>query len=104
LNVDGCVNDITAIKMFAPTKMSISPNPSDGELKISIGTQEQGSFSLVVFDIQGREVYRTDFTKTDKIFEQKDLNINTLNLRNGIYTIHLTAPWTLLREQVVVVR
>ena len=104
LNVDGCVNDITAIKMFSPTRMSISPNPSDGELKVSIVTQEQGSFSLVVFDIQGREVFRTAFSKSDKTFEQKDFNINTLQLGNGIYTIHLTAPWTMHREQVVVVR
>ena len=104
LKVDDCLNDIKSLKMFTPTKMTISPNPSDGELKVSIGTQEQGSFSLVVFDLQGREVYRTEFSKSDKTFEQKDYNINTLNLGNGIYTIHLTAPWTLLREQVVVMR
>ena len=104
LNVDGCVNDISGILSFTPTKMTISPNPSDGELKVIIGTQEQGSFSLVVFDVQGREVYCTEFSKSDKTFEQKEYNINTLQLGNGIYTIHLTAPWTLLREQVVVVR
>ncbi|MBX3042975.1 MAG: T9SS type A sorting domain-containing protein [Candidatus Kapabacteria bacterium] len=104
LSVDGCVNDIATIQMFAPTRMSVSPNPSGGELKVNIGTQEDGSFRLVIFDVQGREVYRTEFTKSDKTFEQKDYNINTQNLGNGIYTIHLTAPWTLLREQVVVVR
>jgi hypothetical protein len=104
LTVDGCVNDITTIQMFTPTRMTISPNPSDGELKVSIGTQEEGSFSLIVFDVQGIEVYRSEFTRNDRTFEQKDYNINTQNLGNGIYTIHLTAPWTLLREQVVVVR
>jgi hypothetical protein len=104
LTVDGCVNDITTIQMFTPTKMTISPNPSDGELKVSIGTQEEGSFSLIVFDVQGIEVFRSEFTRNDRTFEQKDYNINTQNLGNGIYTIHLTAPWTLLREQVVVVR
>jgi len=104
LTVDGCVNDITTIQMFTPTKMTISPNPTDGELKVSIGTQEEGSFRLVIFDVQGREVYRSEFTRNERTFEQKDYNINTQNLGNGIYTIHLTAPWTLLREQVVVVR
>ena len=104
LKVDDCLNDIKSLKMFTPTKMAISPNPSDGELKVSIGTQEQGSFSLVVFDVQGREVFRTEFSKSDKTFKQKNFNINTQNLGNGIYTIHLTAPWTLLREQVVIIK
>ncbi|MBX3042974.1 MAG: T9SS type A sorting domain-containing protein [Candidatus Kapabacteria bacterium] len=99
-----CQVPIRGIQQFAPTRMSVSPNPSGGELKVNIGTQEDGSFRLVIFDVQGREVYRTEFTKSDKTFEQKDYNINTQNLGNGIYTIHLTAPWTLLREQVVVVR
>ena len=99
-----CQVPIRGIQQYTPTRMTISPNPTDSELKVSIGSQEQGSFSLVVFDVQGREVYRTEFSKSDKIFEQKDYNINTQNLGNGIYTIHLTAPWTLLREQVVVVR
>ncbi len=99
-----CQVPIRGIQQYTPTRMSISPNPTDGELKVSIGTQEEGSFRLVIFDVQGREVYRTEFTKSDKTFEQKDYNINTQNLGNGIYTIHLTAPWTLLREQVVVVR
>ena len=99
-----CQVPIRGIQPYTPTRMTLSPNPSDGELKVSIGTQEQGSFSLIVFDVQGREVYRSEFTKSNKTFEQKDYNINTQNLGNGIYTIHLTAPWTLLREQVVVVR
>ncbi|MFA5512868.1 MAG: T9SS type A sorting domain-containing protein, partial [Candidatus Kapaibacterium sp.] len=99
-----CQVSIRGIQQFTPTRMSISPNPSDGELKVSIGTQEEGSFSLIIFDVQGVEVFRSEFTRNDRTFEQKDYNINTQNLGNGIYTIHLTAPWTLLREQVVVVR
>ncbi len=104
LKIDGCVNDLSGIQIFKPTTMKVAPNPADGDLKVTVATQEEGSFSIIIYDFQGREVAKSEFKRSNRIYEEKDYTFNITGLGTGVYSVHLTAPWTLKREQLVIVK
>ena len=104
LKIDGCVNDLSGIQIFKPTTLQVAPNPADGDLKVTVGTQEEGNFSIIIYDFQGREVAKSEFSRNNRIYEEKDYTFNISGLGTGVYSVHLTAPWTLKREQLVIVK
>jgi len=104
LNVDGCVNDLSGLQMFKKTSMKVAPNPADGDLKVTVGTQEEGSFSIVIYDFQGREVAKSEFKRSNKNYEENDYTFNISGLGTGVYSVHLTAPWTMKREQLLIIK
>jgi hypothetical protein len=104
LRVDGCINNISGLQMFKPTTMKITPNPSDSEIKVQLSSQSTGAFSIIIYDMQGREVARESFVKTNQNYETRDYLFNINNLGAGIYSVHLNAPWSFLREQVVIIK
>jgi hypothetical protein len=104
LKIDGCVNDLSGIQIFKPTTLKVAPNPADGDLKVSVGTQEEGSFSIIIYDFQGREVAKSEFNRNIRIYEENDYTFNIKGLGTGIYSVHLTAPWTMKMEQLVIVK
>jgi len=104
LKIDGCVNDLSGIQIFKPTTMKVAPNPADDDLKVTVVTQEEGSFSIVIYDFQGREVAKSEFKRSNKIYEEKDYTFNINGLGTGVYSVHLTAPWTLKREPLLIVK
>ena len=104
LKIDGCVNDLSGIQIFKPTTLKVAPNPAESDLKVSVGTQEEGSFSIIIYDFQGCEVAKSEFKRSDKTYEEKDYTFNISGLGTGVYSVHLTAPWTMKREQLVIVK
>jgi hypothetical protein len=104
LKIDGCVNDLSGIQIFKPTTMKVAPNPADGDLKVTVATQEEGSFSIIIYDFQGREVAKSEFKRSNKIYEENDYKFNISVLGTGVYSVHLTAPWTLKRERLLIVK
>ncbi len=104
LQVEGCVNEISGLQMFVPTGMTITPNPSDRGVKVQLKSQEEGTFKLSIYDIQGRKVAENGFVKTNRNFEIREFYFDTIELGNGTYTLHLEAPWTYLKEQIVIMR
>ncbi|MDD4847391.1 MAG: T9SS type A sorting domain-containing protein [Bacteroidales bacterium] len=54
--------EVTALSVnideIAASKLSISPNPSQGQFQIT--TDQSNSYPVVVFDVTGREVYRNE--------------------------------------------
>ena len=104
LKIDGCVNDLSGIQIFKPTTMKVAPNPADGDLKVTVGTQEEGSFSIIIYDFQGREVLKSEFKRNNRVYEENDYLFNISGLGTGVYSVHLTAPWTLKRERLLIVK
>ncbi|MDD1444040.1 T9SS type A sorting domain-containing protein, partial [Dolichospermum sp. ST_sed3] len=102
LKIEGCVINIRPIQMFNQTKLSITPNPSDGDIKISVETQEQGSFKIEIFNIQGQNIYSKEFTKSNLINEEFDYYFDTTEMGSGVYSVHLTSPWHIIRKQLVI--
>jgi hypothetical protein len=102
LKIEGCVINIRPIQLFKPTKLSIAPNPTDGDIKMSVETQEQGSFKIEIFNIQGQSIYIKNFRRSNAGFEEFEFNYDTKEMGSGVYSVHLTSPWHIIREQLVI--
>lgn len=104
LTVEGCVNDLSGVQMFIPTKMQIAPNPAEEAITLSIITQEEGNFRIEIYDYTGKIVLKDDFKRTSKTLETIDLTYDTRTLGNGTYTVQLITQWTKLSKQVVIMK
>ena len=62
---------------------SIYPNPNKGTFNIVINNTSNEKLSIKITDVIGKVVYKKQFEKTERIFEQIDLS----NLAKGIYFI-----------------
>ena len=102
LKIEGCVNNIRPIQLFKPTTLSIAPSPTDGELKLSIETQEKGSFKIEIFNLQGQSIYTKEFVKSNSSYEEFDYYYDTQEMGSGVYSIHLSSLWNVIRKQLVI--
>lgn len=79
-----------------------SPNPANGESKVSYRLSESGSLRISMYDASGKEIaVLFDGTQTSG---EHVLNINAGNYMSGLYTlvlqsgnIHLTTPITIVK-------
>jgi hypothetical protein len=60
------------------TNISLYPNPNTGDFTISYNIEQNAT--LYIFDAQGKQVYSLLLSA-----EQKSIEVNNLNLANGIY-------------------
>jgi hypothetical protein len=47
-------------------------------------------------------MYTKEFIKSNSSFEEFELNYNTKELGSGVYSVHLTSPWHIISEQLVI--
>ena len=67
-------------------RMNIYPNPSNGELNINLNGNEEGNYTLSIFDQRGQEV----FNKTSIVNgSYQVLNYQLQALSKGVYSIRL---------------
>lgn len=67
------------------SKITLSPNPSNGDIKISMKFSYLGKAKILVFDILGNNVYSQEISKNLPIYEE---NLQ-LVLNNGIYIVKI---------------
>ncbi len=104
LSVTGCVNTLSEILIFSPTKLTISPNPSFQDIDISISSQEEGHFQLLIIDILGNVIYKQTYDKSNRNYEQQSYHLSSEQLINGTYNVLLISPWYRLSEQLLIMR
>jgi hypothetical protein len=67
-------------------KIVLSPNPTNGKLKLETGNLNGGEIKIRVLDVLGKEVFSTQFTNSDETnVHEMDLS----NLINGIYFLQV---------------
>lgn len=67
-----------------PTKFTISPNPASKDLNIGIVYDASRDYSIEVYDVLGKQIYRGQLSKNDT-------SINVYNWRAGVYLVKLTS-------------
>jgi len=102
LLVDGCVNTLSQIQIFKPTSMIISPNPASETIQIEIASQEEGTFKLKLYDLQGQLIKEMEYTKSNRNYEQKELQIIVESIATGQYILQLSSPWSKIEKSVVI--
>lgn len=78
---------------------SIYPNPSDGVFTISLMDFTEKDFSIIVFDITGRNVYSEQIACTGSKFEK---NIDLNNLSDGIYYLKFVSEEKVFTRKITV--
>lgn len=96
-----CVRNMSRVQSFKPSKMSISPNPSSDKINVKISSGEKGLFELLIYNMQGVEVYKTLWASND--FSEKAIQINSSDFSGGLYQAVLRSPTDCLFEKVLVV-
>mgnify|MGYP001041512204 FL=1 len=70
---------------FELSNLSVYPNPSNGLINVSFQTTSNDAVEIVLFDLQGRKVFRSKQNSNNQsMFNQ---SINTRRLSNGIYLL-----------------
>lgn len=77
--------------------IKIYPNPANNELIVSTEKLPKGVWQIKIFNIQGQLVYNTLSDYSDKKYF-----INTSNLANGIYFIHLKNNALQFNQKVII--
>jgi hypothetical protein len=65
--------------------VTVSPNPSRGNCRITLNEEWQGNIQLSVRDISGKEVFATNFESNG---QKRELPLNFSQLPSGLYFIH----------------
>jgi len=64
----------------------IYPNPSKSNITLVLNSAVNGNAVVVIYDNIGRLMKKVSFFKTQNSFQQ---NLNTLNLRSGLFYIEV---------------
>lgn len=83
---------------IASNDFTVYPNPNSGEFTVQLSTALSETFTLSVYDMRGRQVYRQNYTNGGE-FEQ---NINLQNAQAGLYVVILQYGNSLITKKIVV--
>jgi len=83
---------------FDAADMSLYPNPSTGNLKLSLSELSDRELSLYITDLSGKAVYQQNLESEGPSLDM-DLN---LSLRPGIYLVSIEGENTLLQEKLII--
>ncbi|MEN8251354.1 MAG: S8 family serine peptidase [Bacteroidota bacterium] len=85
LNV--CDDDVVGTDEFEFDTLNIWPNPTTGEVSISLDLSETSDVNIELIDMSGRLMSHQNFTNTSSNFKE---NVNFGNLSNGVYIVRIT--------------
>ena len=84
------------------TTLNISPNPSNGRVKISYGINKSGTIKISLYDATGRLIQ--NLTSETKSAGSYTLNLNNQELPNGIYFVRVESPEGTATKTMTIVR
>lgn len=82
------------------TEVSIFPNPATDKIQISFNMEEEGLFRIELLDLLGRSVYSKDNVTIPS--EGKTIELNTLELKQGLYLIRLSSSDTQNTKKIMI--
>ncbi|HAA18731.1 MAG TPA: hypothetical protein DCP28_08175 [Cytophagales bacterium] len=92
---------ITAIAEQLQGEVSVYPNPTQGEILISLTNEASGQVQVVVSDFLGRTMYERTMNKYGALL---DVRLPQGTLKAGIYAITVTQEGRGEQTQTLVVR
>lgn len=78
------INSTSIFDLKLASKVSVYPNPSNGQFEINIDQQVSGKLSLEILDLTGRLVYQKDLSNQSSPIRE---NIDLTHEAKGIYTL-----------------
>ncbi|MFL5740523.1 MAG: GEVED domain-containing protein [Flavisolibacter sp.] len=101
MNADGSVSfsKIENIMLESIFSYTLSPNPTPGEVKLTITSDEKKTAYVKMSDIMGRVVYQQTLTIEPGT---KTLILPVTNLTNGMYSIQLQVDSKMYNEKLII--
>jgi len=89
-----------SINSFELSNLSVYPNPSNGLINVSFQTTSNDAVEIVLFDLQGRKVFKSKQNSNNQsMFNQ---SINTRRLSNGIYLLRAIQGNRITTKRVII--
>jgi hypothetical protein len=83
-------------------QLIVSPNPSTGLLNIKLENTQDKSYTIEVFDVYGKLIYKDEvFNITGSEFNT-EINLSNLNLSNGLYLINVISENQKSSQRIVI--
>ena len=89
---------VTAIPEPTESALTVSPNPSDGPVAVSLDSPQRGSLTLSVRSLTGAEVIRQKHQKTAELFQQP-LDLQTAP--TGLYVLEVQVDGVTFRRKLL---
>jgi len=99
-----CIKDLNLIIPLKLTDMEISPNPANSIITINISGQEQGLFTLSIFDFKGSKLFNELFENYSDKISTKQYIVNLKDFSDGVYLIVLTKPLGTITQMIRLVK
>ena len=94
--IEADITDVTGVKEELNAKLvSVYPNPSNGEFKVSAKDMKGSNLNLVVRDLQGKLVYSANAAK-------EGASINLSNVASGIYMLQVSTDSEIAIKRLIV--
>jgi len=104
-DANGCQNiseEIDVVDIVADLKtgefININPNPVDEVMNLDIALKANGTFNLIIFDLNGRELYSTQYFSLYGFINDR---INMSKFENGVYLLQIENNGTMWREKII---
>ncbi|UHG90471.1 M43 family zinc metalloprotease [Spirosoma oryzicola] len=89
---------VTANNPQVEPALTVTPNPSEGQMVVSFSSPLKGALTLAVRNVNGVEVVRQSYQKTGDTFEQQ---LNLHSAAGGIYFVEIRIGEQVFRKRVV---
>lgn len=87
-----------------PFALSVSPNPTNGEIELSIDIIENGQYSIYILDNLGRKTLLEEISLEPKLATRLNRKFNLIDLPNGAYRLIIQAPNQISSTNLLIVR
>jgi hypothetical protein len=84
LTIDGCVIDLSRIKIFEPFNIVMMPNPASDEITLQIKSHDASLCKIIFYNSLGMEVKNINI---NLISGMNELKIDVNDLSGGVYII-----------------
>ncbi|GAB4038256.1 M43 family zinc metalloprotease [Spirosoma jeollabukense] len=98
VNVYVRLGTVTANPSLVDQFMLVTPNPSDGQMKVSFSGPQRGALTLAVRNINGLELMQQKYQKTADTFEQP---LDLKSSPGGVYFVEIRIGEDVYRKRVV---
>ena len=90
--------DNTAISV----KITIFPNPSNGQLNINLKNAQDTKYNVEVFDVYGKLIYKEEVINITGSEFNTEINLTSLNLSNGLYILNVKTDNQILSKRIMI--
>ena len=98
-SIEMCGTTALSVDDFSlENSLSLWPNPSNGEINISLNTENSENVNISLYDLRGRLVNKQSFTNSGAFSEK----LNYKNIENAIYILKIENSGQIINKRIII--